>query len=81
MYNLKNKTAVITGAGGKYGIGRSIALRLASEGANIVVNDLKTKIKELNNLRELITKKSSDCLVVCGDISKSKDVEFLIKVL
>ena len=79
MYNLKNKTAVITGAGGKYGIGRSIALRLASEGANIVVNDLKTKIKELNNLRELIIKKSSNCLVVCGDISKSKDVEFLIK--
>ena len=34
---LKNKTAVVTGAG--RGIGRGIALLLASEGANVVVND------------------------------------------
>ena len=57
MYNLKNKTALITGAGGKQGIGRSIALRLASEGANIVINDLKKNNKELNNLKKLIEKK------------------------
>ena len=56
MYNLKNKTAVITGAGGKQGIGRSIALRLASEGANIVINDLKKNYKELNILKKLIEK-------------------------
>ena len=43
MYNLKSKTALITGTAGKFGIGRSIALRLASEGANIILNDLKKK--------------------------------------
>lgn len=37
MYQLENKTAVITGAG--VGIGKGIALRLASEGANVVVLD------------------------------------------
>lgn len=35
---LKNKIAVVTGAG--RGIGRSIALRLAQEGASVVVSDI-----------------------------------------
>ena len=52
MYNLKNKTALITGAGGKQGIGRSIALRLASEGANIVINDLKKNKETLSHKKK-----------------------------
>ena len=40
MYDLTGKIAVITGAGGEHGIGRAIAVRLAQEGADIVVNDL-----------------------------------------
>jgi len=39
MYNLRGKTALVTGAGGERGIGRSIAMRLAEEGAHVVVND------------------------------------------
>ena len=38
MNNLEGKTALITGAG--RGIGQAIALRLANDGANILVNDL-----------------------------------------
>ncbi|OYD67033.1 SDR family NAD(P)-dependent oxidoreductase [Rhodococcus sp. OK302] len=38
MGKLEGKTAIVSGSG--RGIGRSIALKLASEGANVVVNDL-----------------------------------------
>ena len=40
MYNLKDKVAIVTGAGREGGIGASIALRLAREGAHVVVGDL-----------------------------------------
>ncbi len=41
MYNLNGKVAIVTGAGGRHGIGRSIALRLAQEGADVVVTDIQ----------------------------------------
>ena len=41
MYDLNGKVAIITGAGGRHGIGRAIALRLAQEGADVVVTDIQ----------------------------------------
>ena len=37
MYDLNGKVALITGAGGERGIGRAIAMRLAKEGADVIV--------------------------------------------
>ena len=45
-YNLKNKTAIVTGAG--KGIGRACAIALAEAGANLVIIS-RTK-KDLNQV-------------------------------
>ena len=41
MYNLDGKVALVTGAGGRNGIGRAIATRLSREGCDVVVNDIR----------------------------------------
>ena len=44
MYDLNGKVALVTGAGGRHGIGRSIANRLAQEGADVVVTDIEASL-------------------------------------
>ncbi len=47
MYNLKDKVAIVTGAGRKGGIGAAVALRLARDGAHVVVGDICAPPSEL----------------------------------
>ena len=49
MYDLSGKVAVVTGAGGRHGIGRAIAMRLAQEGADLVVTDIQRSTEAIRS--------------------------------
>ena len=72
---LKGRTAVITGSG--RGIGKAIALKLAANGANIVINDIPSS-DYADETCEEIKALGVDAIVVKGDVRKKDDVEALI---
>jgi len=63
---LQGKTAYITGSG--RGIGRAVALKLASEGANIVINDLDQEPAE--EVVSLIKSNGGDAVAVVGSVTE-----------
>ena len=71
MTRLLDHRAVVTGAGA--GIGKAIALRLAREGAWIVVNDLNADSAEATAAQ--INKAGGTALAVSGDVSDPGDVD------
>lgn len=72
---LKGKCAIVTGA--TKGIGKAIALKLATLGANVVVN-YRSNIEEAKEVQKEIESYGSTSIIVCGDISKDCDAENLI---
>lgn len=70
MKDLRDKVAIVTGGGG--GIGRAASLRLAEEGAKLVIVDLNQGEGE-ETLR-LVKEKGTDAIFVQADVSKSEDV-------
>ncbi|MDD3078004.1 MAG: glucose 1-dehydrogenase [Paludibacter sp.] len=71
---LKGKVAIITG--GARDLGRAISVRLASEGAKVVINyfdnqaDAEETLKMVQNL-------GSEGIIVQGDMTKAEDVKHL----
>ncbi len=75
MDRLGGRVAVVTGASS--GIGKSIALALAAEGASVVVNYAHAE----NPAREVageIQRNGRRAIVVCADVSQPVDVERLV---
>ena len=73
-YNLKNKTAVVTGAG--KGLGRACAIALAEAGANLVIIS-RTK-KDLDEVSKKIKKLKSKCKSYVCDITNYNEVKEII---
>ncbi|KAJ5728496.1 hypothetical protein N7493_004826, partial [Penicillium malachiteum] len=72
--SLSGKVAIITGS--SQGIGKATALRLASEGASVIIN-YRSSAKAANDLVEQIG--SDRALAVQADVSKLPDLDHLVQ--
>lgn len=86
MYNLNGKIALVTGAGGKNGIGRAIATRLAKEGADVAVNDIaehpyaadQTDWQGLPDVVREIEAMGRRAISIVADVSNAKQVAEMV---
>ncbi len=72
---LKGKTAIVTGSA--RGIGKAIALKLASLGANIVVNDIPSS-EDAQKTVEEIKALGVNSVAVLGDVRNIDDVKNMV---
>jgi len=74
---LANKVAIITGS--RRGIGFGIAKRFAQEGADVVITDID--LAECRKACKELEKYGKKTLALKADVSKSKDVEKMVKAV
>ena len=85
MYDLNGKVALVTGAGGEHGLGRAIALRLAQEGADVVVNDIvagRPGSEGWSGLAQVVAEIEAlgrSALSVQADVSNAEQVEAMVR--
>ena len=73
MLNLTDKIAIVTGSG--RGIGRAIAMKLAENGATVVVNDIDRAAQAVAEEIQATGKKS---LAVIADVTSAEDVTKMV---
>ncbi len=74
--SIDGRVALITG--GSRGIGRAIALRLASDGAKIAVN-YRTNEDAAKFVVNAVNEMGSEAIAVCADVAQSADVDDMVK--
>jgi NAD(P)-dependent dehydrogenase (short-subunit alcohol dehydrogenase family) len=89
MKNLKGKVAIVTGAASKRGMGHAIALRLAGEGADVVITDKFMAPRSLFPGDEgwggldaevaEIKALGREGLAILVDIGKSSDIDIMLE--
>ncbi len=72
---LKGKVAVVTGGGRD--IGRAICIKLASEGAHVVINFFNS-VQDSEETLNLIQAAGGEAMVVQGDVTKQDDIDHLV---
>jgi len=77
MENFKDKVVLITGSA--QGIGKTTALKFASFGANIAINDISAQEENLKKLAEEIKQKGVKVKYFLADVSKLEEVERMME--
>ena len=75
--DLKGRNAIVTGS--SRGIGRAIALALAREGVNIVVNYIRNRDAAIDTAKE-IKEYGVEAIVVGGDVSNYDDAKRIVEI-
>lgn len=78
MFNLDGKVALVTGS--SRGIGKAIAIKLAENGVNIIVNYIRHK-KDARKTAEMIEKNGVRCLVVKANVASDEDVRKMFEII
>ena len=73
-YNLKNKVALVSGAG--KGLGKACALALAEAGANLII--ISRTQKDLDQVAKIVKKFKSKCKTYVCDITNYNDLKNII---
>ena len=88
--SLEGKVALITGAGGMRGVGRATALKLASQGADIAITDVRRPVDDLppgevrsewqsiDSVADEIRSMGGQALPVYADLSNTDEIEGLV---
>ncbi len=71
MFDLQGKVALITG--GSRGIGRAVAMRLAENGVNIVVNYVRHR-RDAEETVAAVRARGVECLAIKANVAKETDV-------
>ena len=72
--NLKNKIALVTGAG--KGIGKACAIALAEAGANLII--ISRTQKDLNEVSKIIKRTKSKCASYVCDVTNYNQIKNII---
>ena len=90
MKPLAGKVAIVTGASAPHGIGRAIALRLAQDGAFVVVTDIKGKMNingveqdKMNLLANTVSEIEFDggkAVAIDVDVTREEDIVHCVEM-
>lgn len=78
MFDLHGKVALVTG--GSRGIGRAIALRLAENGADVVVNYVRHR-RDAEDTMAAIEAKGRSCLAIKANVANDEDNARMFEVI
>lgn len=78
MLEFKDKVVLVTGS--SRGIGRSIAIAFAKEGANVIINYSKSSV-DAEVAYEIVSSYGNKCMSIKADVSSETDVKNMIDTI